>query len=89
MRNEITFLLGAGAESEEVYGLPSGKNFKKDIILNNQYNEIFNLFNEKKDILVDNQKILRHNATSTLYQTIIENRDEYEKKKINLAAKIQ
>lgn len=78
MKNEVTFLLGAGAETKE-YGLPSGEDFKKNIILNTKHNEIFNLFNVKNDILLDNQKILKYNATSTLYQTIIENKDEYEK----------
>lgn len=78
MKNEVTFLLGAGAETKK-YGLPSGEDFKKNIILNTKHNEIFNLFNVKNDILLDNQKILKYNATSTLYQTIIENKDEYEK----------
>lgn len=77
MNEEITFLIGAGAETGRIYGLPSGGNFKANIVKNDNLKEIFSIFNKNTVMLVDNQKILKHNATSTLYQTIKENLNEY------------
>ena len=70
MKKEITFLIGAGAETRPLYDLPSGKYFKANIIKNDNLSEIFNIFNENVSSLVDNHKILKYNASSTLYQSI-------------------
>ena len=52
MNNEITFLIGAGAETGSTYGLPSGKYFKSDIIKNDNLCKIFGIFNEENSALV-------------------------------------
>ena len=84
MNNEITFLIGAGAETGSTYGLPSGKYFKSDIIKNDNLSKIFGIFNVDNSALVDKHKILKHNATSTLYQTIKENWNDYNAYSIKL-----
>ena len=70
MEKNITFIIGAGAETSK-YKLPSGPTFKKNIILSKNAKSVFELLNKKTFKIIDGI-LLRYNANSTLYQTLTE-----------------
>lgn len=76
-RKKITFLFGAGAETG--FGLPSGKNFAKDILLLNptlraQVKEFFESQGCKE---YKNTRLIYAASRSIYYQTICENEDAF------------
>ncbi len=73
MNKKVTFLFGAGAESN--FGLPSGAEFKRDTIVAKDVKEFSQNFNTHKNFSnykFDNGTILKYNSSSVLYQTVKE-----------------
>ncbi len=76
-KKKVTFLFGAGAETG--FGLPSGKNFAKDILLLNptlraQVKEFFESQGCKE---YKNTRLIYAASRSIYYQTICENEDAF------------
>lgn len=72
---KITVLFGAGAEGKGQFDLPSGASFKRDVILAKNAESFGNLFlkSSNYNLKLTGGTIIAHNATSVLYQTIVEN----------------
>lgn len=84
-KKKITFLIGAGAE-KEIYNMPTGDEFKRDIINCTNVKEIFKKINKNKEINeynIDNRKIVSYNSCSVLYQTLVESDSFFEKYRDN------
>ncbi len=78
--NKITFIFGAGAEGKD-YGLSCGNEFKKNILLCENVLQIYKLINnEDRLIPLKNGLLIRHNSSSTLYQTLKENESTFTDK---------
>lgn len=78
VNKKITFLIGAGAESSDNYNLPTGAEFKKQIIMSKNVNTIFKAINKNEKIKLNNEILIKYNSTSTLYQTLVEHRNSNE-----------
>lgn len=75
-KKTVAFLFGAGAERD--LGLPSGSEFKKDIVLCTKAREFYQYINDDKEKLkVSNGFILSWNSYHTLYQTMMEREDAF------------
>lgn len=74
---KITILFGAGAEGKGQFGLPSGNQFKRDLIMGEGTKKFANQFLQEASsgITLGDGKIITANTTSVLYQTLIENED--------------
>lgn len=74
---KITILFGAGAEGKGQFGLPSGKDFKRDVILAKDVELFANLFlqNAKSKIKLNKGTIISAQSSSILYQTILEGKN--------------
>lgn len=72
---KITVLFGAGAEGKGQFDLPTGASFKRDVILAKNAESFGNLFlkSSNYNLKLTGGTIIAHNATSVLYQTIVEN----------------
>lgn len=71
---KISFLCGAGCEGAGQLGLPSGEDFKKDIVLAKDTSEFFNKLNIS-DRKFENRAIIDARCTSILYQTVVEHKE--------------
>ena len=69
---KYTFLFGAGAEGEGQIGMPSGSNFKKDVILAKGVVDFADIFLGKTGKKLKEGMLLTANSTGTLYQTVKE-----------------
>lgn len=71
---KIGFLFGAGAEGKGQIGLPSGNDFKRDIILAKDVARYANdiLAYSKSGIMLNSGTTLTYNSSSVLYQTMVE-----------------
>ena len=76
-KTKITILFGAGAEGKGQFGLPSGNQFKRDLIMGEGTKEFANQFLQEASsgITIGDGKIITANTTSVLYQTLIEDED--------------
>lgn len=70
---KVTFLIGAGCEGKDQFELPSGVDFKKQILLADGVKEFAGYFNKKDAFAFPSGKIIKSNSTNILYQTIVEN----------------
>lgn len=72
-KKTVTFLFGAGAEKD--LGLPSGSDFKKDIVLGENAETIYRYVNEDSEntYKIKDGFLLSWNSYHTLYQTLSEN----------------
>lgn len=70
----ISFLCGAGCEGTGQLGLPSGEDFKKDIVLAKDTSEFFNKLNIS-DRKFESRAIIDARCTSILYQTVVEHKE--------------
>lgn len=82
MGNSITFLFGAGAEGKGQFEMPSGADFKKDLIVPKGVKSFSEAVLSKTDYRINDQTLLSWNSTSVLYQAIIES-DSNEEDVIN------
>lgn len=72
---KIAFLFGAGAEGYSQLNLPSGKHFKRDIILARDVDKLYKAIvgpDTAKSSPLPVGPIIKHNSTSVLYQTMAE-----------------
>ena len=71
---KVTVLFGAGAEGGGQFDLPSGKSFKRDIVLAQNVAPLANAFlrSAKSKIIINNGTTISHSSSSILYQTIVE-----------------
>ena len=70
---KVTFLIGAGCEGKDQFELPSGVDFKKQILAADGVKEFAGHFNKRDAFIFPSGKIIKSNSTNILYQTIVEN----------------
>lgn len=68
----IVFFFGAGCEGPGQFELPSGTEFKKMTIQAKGAKKMYEFLNCNKDFLPEEGCLLHYNASSILYQTLIE-----------------
>ena len=74
-KKKIAFLFGAGCEGKGQLDIPSGADFKKDIVLSENVEKTFDAINFTDTYKIKNGCLLSWNSYKTLYETIKENGD--------------
>ena len=74
-KKKICFLFGAGCEGNGQIGLPSGANFKKDIVLSKEMNSLYKKINNS-NVKMQNSAIIDARCQNILYQTYKEHKDK-------------
>lgn len=74
-KKKICFLFGAGCEGNGQIGLPSGANFKKDIVLSKEMNSLYNKINNP-NVKMQNSAIIDARCQNILYQTYKEHKEK-------------
>lgn len=81
-KKKVVFLFGAGCEGKGQLGLPSGLDFAKGTLLANGAKELYEKLNGMNEYVMHNDKLIHHNASGILYQTLVENDSDGRLKKV-------
>ncbi len=77
-KQKIIFLLGAGCETGELFGISSGLDFKEQTIRADDVKQFYKKINNSKKFQIRKGPIIHSNTTSVLYQTIIEHKEKFD-----------
>lgn len=79
-KKKIAFLCGAGCEGKSQLELPSGEDFKKDILLSKNIKSLYEKINKTTLFSkINDGAIIDARCSNVLYQTIVEHRDLLDK----------